>query len=236
MSMTPAETNPAPSPLPGQAVAAIEPSPPERVYVVLRARIGGNRDIEGIYTDESDASRVAKRLSEHEFARTARFRATVQYTYSVTAEPLWPSEAVAASPSREALLEAALAGLLDVLGDACRLDHDGNCQAHFIEAPCRVAAARALLDLPPPGDDAAAPEAGPQAGVSAVSPVDPSDAIAEDCRWWEAVAPAGHSLHGWTDRQSAQFRSPEPFARIIQMDGAVATHIHALMGRQGAAA
>jgi len=47
--------------------------------------------------------------------------------------------------SREARLEAALVRLLDVLDEPCRYDHHGYCQTHFVENPCRVAEARALV-------------------------------------------------------------------------------------------
>jgi hypothetical protein len=42
-------------------------------------------------------------------------------------------------------LREALAALLEVQDEECRFDHDGNCQAHYVEKPCRVAMARAAL-------------------------------------------------------------------------------------------
>ena len=47
--------------------------------------------------------------------------------------------------TREAKLEAALIRLLEVMDEPCRYDHHGNCQAHFVENPCCVADARALV-------------------------------------------------------------------------------------------
>lgn len=35
------------------------------------------------------------------------------------------------------------AKLVPLLGDTCRLDHNGNCQEHFVSAPCIV---RELID------------------------------------------------------------------------------------------
>lgn len=46
-------------------------------------------------------------------------------------------------------LEAALAVIEDLVDDEeCRLDHDGDCQTHymFTDGPCPMATARALLD------------------------------------------------------------------------------------------
>lgn len=40
-------------------------------------------------------------------------------------------------------LEAALAGLTD--DEPCFYDHNGNCQAHFVNSPCEMATARAVL-------------------------------------------------------------------------------------------
>lgn len=45
-------------------------------------------------------------------------------------------------------LREALSGILDMLEPECRYDHHGNCQAHYVEKPCRVAEARAALGVP----------------------------------------------------------------------------------------
>lgn len=46
-------------------------------------------------------------------------------------------------------LREALQRLVDLLGDACRLDHHGHCQEHFLTAPCEVQQAKqALKDQP----------------------------------------------------------------------------------------
>ena len=42
-------------------------------------------------------------------------------------------------------LRGLVRSLLEPLEDECSLDHTGNCQAHYIESPCRVAIARAAL-------------------------------------------------------------------------------------------
>jgi hypothetical protein len=39
----------------------------------------------------------------------------------------------------------ALDELLEVQDEACRIDHNGNCQNHYIEKPCRVGDAREVL-------------------------------------------------------------------------------------------
>lgn len=49
---------------------------------------------------------------------------------------------------RVTALRLALRDLLDAIGDEpCRLDHHGNCQAHFLGNPCEVAAARTALEV-----------------------------------------------------------------------------------------
>lgn len=60
-----------------------------------------------------------------------------------------PEKAIAAWNQRapspvNAALVAAREGLLALLGE-CRLDHSGNCQAHFLGNPCEVANAKAAL-------------------------------------------------------------------------------------------
>ncbi|QBI19378.1 hypothetical protein ER308_07335 [Egibacter rhizosphaerae] len=49
---------------------------------------------------------------------------------------------------RAARLERHLRALLEMDDPQCRYDHNGRCQAHYVESPCRVAAARSEL-----GDD-----------------------------------------------------------------------------------
>lgn len=133
-------------------IAASEQQPPRLVHVLLRSRVGGKTSIEGVYADLGDACRVAKRMGDEEFARTQRLRASPQVVFSVVSETLWQYEATAAAaPCREAQLEAALRSLLGALDEPCRLDHHGNCQSHFIESPCRVDSARALLACTPTG-------------------------------------------------------------------------------------
>lgn len=48
------------------------------------------------------------------------------------------------------LIVAPVPLLLDVLfsfEEDCRLDHDGNCQAHLIDNPCTIAALREVVDV-----------------------------------------------------------------------------------------
>jgi hypothetical protein len=42
-------------------------------------------------------------------------------------------------------LAGALKGVLEPMDGECELDHHGLCQTHFLESPCSVAEARALL-------------------------------------------------------------------------------------------
>ena len=42
-----------------------------------------------------------------------------------------------------------LRGLLEMLGPCTQHDHDGNCQTHFIESPCRVELAREFINITP---------------------------------------------------------------------------------------
>lgn len=54
------------------------------------------------------------------------------------------------SRHREAV-ELLAAQVSDGVLAACRLDHNGNCQEHYVESPCRVAVARTFL-AQEPGD------------------------------------------------------------------------------------
>lgn len=48
--------------------------------------------------------------------------------------------------AERARLKAALARLVKSVGDECFLDHNGNCQTHFIDSPCAMAIARKALE------------------------------------------------------------------------------------------
>lgn len=61
----------------------------------------------------------------------------------------WPCKVGGDTARRKAAdtQAAALRALLDAIGDeACRLDHHGNCQTHFVSRPCVVAEARSALE------------------------------------------------------------------------------------------
>jgi hypothetical protein len=62
-------------------------------------------------------------------------------------------EAIARLRTQVEGLREALSCMLDAHNNECWLDHNGNCQAHFVEPTCRVALARRVLELvPPPAD------------------------------------------------------------------------------------
>lgn len=73
----------------------------------------------------------------------------VRHVEAMTAEGLHSKSDIAAELAYRDVeierLRGLLLALLEVLEPECRLDHHGNCQAHFIESPCRVATARAAL-------------------------------------------------------------------------------------------
>lgn len=55
-------------------------------------------------------------------------------------------EPIPEADNQQALVEELVDALEAVLDpDPCWLDHNGNCQAHFVSNPCEVAAARALI-------------------------------------------------------------------------------------------
>lgn len=56
---------------------------------------------------------------------------------------------VAAPVVGEGRLRPHLEALLEMQDEPCRFDHHGNCQAHYVEKPCRVAEARAALAAKP---------------------------------------------------------------------------------------
>lgn len=48
---------------------------------------------------------------------------------------------------------ALLEEVAELYSEECRFDHDGNCQAHFLEANCMIGRIKEVIHVPEPGQD-----------------------------------------------------------------------------------
>ena len=114
--------------------------------------------------------------------------------------------------ARVKVLEEALRRLLTPFGDdACRLDHHGYCQEHFIEEDCCVAFARVALAASIPADPVT--NAGCRQQVT-VKPLDLSNLLKHAFIAGRVSAGASSSFHGhaWSEYDPSKSAA---YARIL---------------------